>query len=80
MFSTDQSFLSADFVRKVQEEQYTCLSATFRYRVLSEDRFDKPDIYPTTIASCSSGQKAGLTQSSSRSITWAPHTYWLTTY
>ena len=41
----------------------------FRYRVLSEDSFDKPDIFPTTIASCSSGQKAGLTQSSSRSIT-----------
>ncbi len=47
------------------EEEYPCLSATLRYRVLSGDSFDKPDIFPTTITSCSPGQKAGLTQSSS---------------
>jgi chromosome segregation ATPase len=39
--------------------------SALRYRVLSEDSFDKPDIFPTTIASYSSGQKASLTQSSS---------------
>jgi hypothetical protein len=31
-------------------------------------QFHKPDIFPTTITSRSSGQKAGLTQSSSRLI------------
>ena len=47
------------------EEEYPCLSATFQCGVQSEDRFISPIFFPTTITSCSSGQKAGLTQSSS---------------
>jgi len=53
----------------ISEEEYPYLSATFQYRVLSEDSFEKPDAFPTTITSCSSGQKAGLTQSSPCLIT-----------
>jgi hypothetical protein len=49
----------------LKEEEYPRLSATLRYGALSEDSFNKPDIFPTTIASCNSGQKAGLAQSSS---------------
>jgi hypothetical protein len=48
-----------------EEEEYPCLSATFRYGLLSGDSFESPIFFPTTITSCSSGQKAGLTQISS---------------
>ena len=49
-----------------EEEEVPRLAATLQYRVLSEDSFDKPDFFPTFIAKRSSGQKAGLSQSSSR--------------
>ncbi len=39
--------------------------ATLRYRVLLRRQFRKPDIFRTSITSCSAGQKAGLIQSSS---------------
>jgi len=29
-----------------EEEEYLCLTATFQYGVLSEDSFEKPNIFP----------------------------------
>jgi len=47
-----------------EEEEDPWFSATLWCRVLSEDSFIGQMFLPTTTASCSSGRKAGLTQSS----------------
>ena len=43
-----------------RRRRYVYLSATLQCGVLSKDSFDRPDAFPTFIAKCSSGQKAGL--------------------
>jgi hypothetical protein len=60
-FFSSQSFVTV--VSLEEEEEYSCLSVTLWYMMQSTDSFDKLDIFLTTIAGCSSGQKVGLTQS-----------------